>query len=123
MRIIMSTKWINRTVGDPTDRNGGQIYEGKKNIATVHYGSEITIYEAIQNARLIASAPEMAAEIETLRAENAKLRGELSTAANVLGLAAHDFYLRNLEQTSAQYKAAMERARAALARVKGESHE
>ena len=53
--------WVNRTVGDPTDKSGGQIYAGKVNVATCHFGShdtpEYDDYKA--NARLIAAAPEL----------------------------------------------------------------
>ena len=53
--------WVNRTVGDPTNKSGGQIYAGKVNVATCHFGShdtpEYDDYKA--NARLIAAAPEL----------------------------------------------------------------
>lgn len=59
-------QWINRTVGDSTDRNGTQIYSGQLHIATCHYGSNDTPdYErCVSNARLIAAAPELMAALE-----------------------------------------------------------
>ena len=57
----MSTKWTNRTAGDPTDRNGMQIYNGKQHIATAHFGMGVDVSEATANARLIAAAPELLA--------------------------------------------------------------
>ena len=64
----MTKKW---TLSD----SGLQVYEGKKHIATVHYGGNpiVDITEAIENATLIRQAPAMEAELAALRAERDEL--------------------------------------------------
>lgn len=64
--------WKNRTAGDPTDKNGMQIYAGKNNIATAHYGAEIDTNAAVANARLIAAAPELLEALQNLMAQAVK---------------------------------------------------
>lgn len=50
--------WNNRTMGGE-DKNGLQIFSGKKHLATVHYGKDARYDQAKANAKLIASAPEL----------------------------------------------------------------
>jgi hypothetical protein len=61
-------QWTNRTIGDPTDIKGTQIYAGKKHIATAHYSGNpnVELEEARANAKLIAATPDLLAALNDI---------------------------------------------------------
>jgi hypothetical protein len=83
----------------------------------VAFATELLAYradECIANARLIAAAPETAAERDRLRAINADLLAALRNAVRIV-----DFYMKSLGVEPADIQESLAPARAAIARAEG----